>query len=140
MCGNDINPRQSLGGALAVLTSLQDKSEIPVMFGRLEFHHQNDTTYATLTGDDGSIHPGVKPIPGYRIGIHETGDLTQPARLSPYLYEFDMKTGTQDPSYHTPLTRPMKIEVGGDGIIGRRVSLFRANLNAPVAEGIIGYN
>ncbi len=38
------------------------------------------------------------------------------------------------------LGRPMKIEVGVDGIIGRRVSVWTQKGAGPVAEGIVGYN
>ena len=37
--------------------------------------------------------------------------------------------------------RPFKIEVGDDGIIGRRVSIWTQNGTVgPLAEGIVGYN
>jgi hypothetical protein len=38
------------------------------------------------------------------------------------------------------LERPMKIGVGVDGIIGRRVSVWTQQGVGPVAEGIVGYN
>jgi hypothetical protein len=38
------------------------------------------------------------------------------------------------------LCQPLMMGVGGDGIIGRRVTIWTLNATAPIAEGIVGYN
>jgi hypothetical protein len=75
----------------------------------------------------------------------ETGDLTRPATSSPLWSTFSLKPasevgGVQVRSMEVELGRPMKIEVGSDGIIGRRVTIWTQGCVEPVAEGIIGYN
>lgn len=47
------------------------------------------------------------------------------------------------PAIDVALATPVSLEVGNDGIIGRRVSLFSNSQTANrrlVAEGIIGFN
>lgn len=47
------------------------------------------------------------------------------------------------PAIDVALATPVSLEVGNDGIIGRRVSLFSNSQTASrklVAEGIIGFN
>ncbi|OTB04996.1 hypothetical protein M426DRAFT_320305 [Hypoxylon sp. CI-4A] len=150
MCGN--NSRQSCGGALAVL-SLPTRSTRfmpPAMTGRLTFHDCGKggpvATHATFTPDEDAVsYPDG--LDSCVVGIHETGDLTQSAIISPFLYKFSMarcpskqQEGQEYQPIEVPLSHPMKIEVGGDGIIGRRVTLWSKHAVDPIAEGIIGYN
>ncbi|KAL7627207.1 hypothetical protein AAE478_003983 [Parahypoxylon ruwenzoriense] len=154
MCGS--HSRQSYGGALAVLTRPQRRYR-PVsvaMAGSLTFHDRGNggstATHVTYT-------PGVNAtnsldgIDACVVVIHllvsETGDLTTSAIISPVLCRFSMAQGhripsenQQERSIEVPLTNPMRIEVGGEGIIGRRVTLWLEQGSNPVAEGIIGYN
>ncbi|CAJ2510243.1 Uu.00g061430.m01.CDS01 [Anthostomella pinea] len=149
MCGD--KSRQSLGGALAIL-SLPFQSTCatsPAMAGRLTFHSQgkggSTATHATFTADKGS-GSGFTDMESCVVGIHETGDLTRSAVISPFLHKFNMSPDVsllgcaKRRAMEVELRRPMKIEVGGDGIIGRRVSVWIARGVDPVAEGIIGYN
>lgn len=42
-----------------------------------------------------------------------------------------------------PLERPLSLEIGNDGIIGRRVSVcadYQTERQAIIAEGIVGFN
>ncbi|KAI0006896.1 hypothetical protein F4779DRAFT_543233 [Xylariaceae sp. FL0662B] len=148
MCGD--HPRQSYGGALAVL-SLPIRSTRSTPFittGRLTFHDRGQggtvATHATFV-PDGNDTAGSVDLETCIVGIHETGDLTRSAIISPFLHKFSMTQGCPEPdgrqrSMEVELSHPMKIEVGGDGIIGRRVTMWAPNAMDPVAEGIIGYN
>ncbi|KAI2602794.1 hypothetical protein GGR54DRAFT_644695 [Hypoxylon sp. NC1633] len=151
MCG-DLS-RQSYGGALAVLSfpPRSPRSMPPAMTGRLTFHDCGKggpmATHATFTPDKSSTGRSLDNLDSYVVGIHETGDLTKSAMISPFLYKFTMtqdnqslQDGQQEWLMEVPLSHPMKIEVGGDGIIGRRVTLWSQQAVDPIAEGIIGYN
>ncbi|KAI1384377.1 uncharacterized protein F4822DRAFT_361960 [Hypoxylon trugodes] len=151
MCGD--HSRQSCGGALAVLSlPLRSTRFLPqTMAGRLVFHDCGKgglvATHATFTPDESSISSSVSDIDTCIVGIHETGDLTKSAIISPFLYKFSIPQGRptsqdswQERSIEVPLSHPMKIEVGGDGIIGRRVTIWSQHAVDPIAEGIIGYN
>ncbi|KAI1272040.1 hypothetical protein F5Y07DRAFT_403813 [Xylaria sp. FL0933] len=138
MCG-DHNSRVSGGGALAVMGPPSIRTSIsPLpMAGRLLFHSRTEesshATHAIFTVDSST-------------GLDETGDLTKPATTSPSWATFSLNpaigtvVGAKAPSLEVELGRPMKIEVGIDGIIGRRVSVWTQNGAGPLAEGIVGYN
>ncbi|KAI1805573.1 hypothetical protein F4811DRAFT_209021 [Daldinia bambusicola] len=150
MCGN--HARQSRGGALAVLNLPLRNTRFmaPVMAGQLTFHDcgkgSSIATHATFIPDEENTNSSLADLDSYIVGIHETGDLTRSAIMSPFLYRFNI--ARTDPTLQSdqgrlievPLTHPMKIEVGGDGIIGRRVTLWSQHAVDPIAEGIIGYN
>ncbi|KAI1333504.1 hypothetical protein F5Y15DRAFT_343478 [Xylariaceae sp. FL0016] len=152
MCGD--NSRQSLGGALAILKMplRSHRDATPVMTGRLTFHRQLDgdatATHATLTADEANDCGLQGQDQHCTIGIHETGDLTRSAVISPFLYKFKVALAAPSSgsirearqSVDVELNQPLKIEVGGNGIIGRRVSVWTRHHADPVAEGIIGYN
>ncbi|KAI8962129.1 hypothetical protein F5Y11DRAFT_323914 [Daldinia sp. FL1419] len=150
MCGD--HSRQSCGGALAVLNLplRQTRFLPPVMAGRLTFHDcgkgSSVATHATFVPDEDSANGNFANLDSCIIGIHETGDLTRSAIISPFLYKFSMARtqstlqDDQERSMEVSLSHPMKIEVGGDGIIGRRVTLWSQDAIDPIAEGIIGYN
>lgn len=76
----------------------------------------------------------------------ESGDLTTSAIISPFRYKFSMSTVAPDShteSYHSmqaTLANSLEISVGGEGIIGRRVTIWAQNSTVPFAEGIIGFN
>lgn len=78
----------------------------------------------------------------------KTGDLLQEIEECGKFYEFPLKavsikneSGARE--IDVALATPVSLEVGNEGIIGRRVSLFSASPTASrrlVAEGIIGFN
>ncbi|KAI2776495.1 hypothetical protein F4815DRAFT_449287 [Daldinia loculata] len=150
MCGN--HSRQSRGGALAVLSlPLRTTRFMPaVTTGRLTFHDcgkgSSVATHATFVPDENSGNSSFTNLDSCIVGIHETGDLTRSAIISPFLYKFSLTRtqptlqDDQEHSIEVPLSHPMKIEVGGEGIIGRRVTLWSQHAIDPIAEGIIGYN
>ncbi|KAI1346589.1 hypothetical protein F5Y01DRAFT_297445 [Xylaria sp. FL0043] len=150
MCGGQ-NSRVSGGGALAVMgpPSIRTSTSPIPMAGRLLFHNRTDesshATHAVFTVDE-SPGFGSRTSESFVIMIHETGDLTKPATTSPSWATFSLNpaigtvVGAKVPSLEVELGRPMKIEVGIDGIIGRRVSVWTQNGAGPIAEGIVGYN
>ncbi|KAI0179912.1 hypothetical protein GGR52DRAFT_528985 [Hypoxylon sp. FL1284] len=147
MCGD--HTRQSYGGALAVLSLPGNTRPIPsTTAGRLVFHDcgkgSSTATHVTFTPDQDCT---ARSADSWVVAIHETGDLTKSAIISPFLHKFSMAQNHAAPhddrqarSVEVPLTYPVKIEVGSDGIIGRRVSLWSHQDADPIAEGIIGYN
>ncbi|KAI0874361.1 hypothetical protein GGS24DRAFT_500901 [Hypoxylon argillaceum] len=149
MCG-DHDSRVSLGGALAVLSPSPFRtstSPIPTA-GRLIFHSRkiesSIATHAIFTADP-SHETQLVTLEPCLVRIHETGDLTRPLTTSPSWATFSLKPAIgelkdQRWSMEVELDRPMKIEVGVDGIIGRRVSVWTQQGAGPVAEGIVGYN
>ncbi|KAI8627351.1 hypothetical protein F5Y19DRAFT_176302 [Xylariaceae sp. FL1651] len=150
MCG-DHHSRQSLGGALAVLSPPLPGHGISsaVMAGQLVFHDQGKggltATHVmfTINPPDGIHRVEREP---FLVRIHETGDLTSPAVTSPFWTTLRLKPalaeleGDNRPLVDVVLGQPMNIEVGVNGIIGRRVSVWTQHGLGPVAEGIIGYN
>ncbi|OTA60839.1 hypothetical protein K449DRAFT_383592 [Hypoxylon sp. EC38] len=121
------------------------------MAGRLTFHDCGQggsvATHVTFTPNENSASNSLASLDSYVVGIHETGDLTKSAIISPFLYKFSMaqdhsisQNDRQERSIEVPLSHPMKIEVGGDGIIGRRVTIWSQHASDPIAEGVIGYN
>ncbi|GAP89714.1 hypothetical protein SAMD00023353_3600080 [Rosellinia necatrix] len=151
MCG-EYHCRESLGGALAVLGPSPSQIGIPSvqMVGRLVFHNKvgenSVATHAVFTADPSPPSPYPSTTGPCLVRIHETGDLTRPATTSPSWAAFSLKPivgATGDGrrlSVEVELERPLKIEVGVDGIIGRRVSIWTQQGTGPVAEGIVGYN
>lgn len=77
------------------------------------------------------------------------GDMTQPAHQSGMFQQFRLNTSAeQGHALETALDKPVKLNVGGDGIIGRRVSMLQQRSpRSPhplqrllQAEGIVGFN
>jgi hypothetical protein len=83
-------------------------------------------------------------------GKHSSiGDLTQPTHQSGMFQQFRLDPNPKrGHSLETALDKPVLLNVGGDGIIGRRVSLLQQHspysrhpLPEPLlAEGIVGFN
>lgn len=71
-----------------------------------------------------------------------SGDLTKPVGESGLLQQFTISppgdlTGVET-GYEMALNESVSLNVGGDGIIGRRVSMTRGG--RLVADGIVGFN
>ncbi|KAI0406642.1 hypothetical protein F4802DRAFT_88813 [Xylaria palmicola] len=146
MCG-DSSPRDSLGGALAVLSPLQfsaGASALPLS-GRLVFYNGKTAsamaTHAIFTPDSSLERDPMKTEPCV-LRVHETGDLRTPLAESPSLTTSMLKpvAGIIGNSLEFELERPLTIGFGNDGIIGRKVSIWTQHGAGPLAEGIIGYN
>ncbi|KAK4114656.1 hypothetical protein N656DRAFT_843380 [Canariomyces notabilis] len=79
------------------------------------------------------------------VSIHLTGDLTKPVSDSGLLRQFTLCRGCEavngdgDGSlFEMPLREALSMNVGQDGIIGRRVSMTRGG--ELLADGIVGFN
>ncbi|RYP51862.1 hypothetical protein DL769_010747 [Monosporascus sp. CRB-8-3] len=156
----------------------EDKSNntdsFPFLSGKLVFHSQQSgttstvATHATFTphalpgpnSETAGAAPDTINMADYVVGIHASGDLLTPASQSPVLYQFELSegaprrtdTGARPCSTEVRLARPLPLGVGGDGIIGRRVTVWSRRRRAacggegdeaallPVAEGIVGFN
>lgn len=73
-----------------------------------------------------------------------SGDLTRNASECGLFRQFPLKTPpTSNDFVESQLQGPLSLEVGGDGIIGRRVSVYSrlaTGQDKIVAEGIVGFN
>lgn len=75
-----------------------------------------------------------------------TGDLTIPPANCTQLNRFTIpqllwQESSDDSTIHAALMQNLPLEVGGDGIIGRRMSV--SPMDSPssyIAEGIVGFN
>ncbi|KAI0452190.1 hypothetical protein F5B21DRAFT_351597 [Xylaria acuta] len=152
MCG-DWPPRISVGGALAVMSpSLPiNKSLITgsswQLFGRLLFKDvgggSSMATHAIYVPDSPLWVEMIRVhLDNCVVKIHEAGDLTKPAAESPLWATLSLKpvehVGIESVMYE--LERPVKTEVGDDGIIGRRVSIWLRESTESLSEGIVGFN
>lgn len=150
MCGN--STRQSQGGALVVLSPSRRISGGPMApgsAGRLIFHDKDHgslmATHATFAMEPAS-NTAATDATKYMVGIHATGDLTTSAIISPFIYKFNLEKEPSNEDMDEPdtletrLDRPLAVAVGGEGIIGRRVTLWEQHATEPFAEGIVGYN
>ncbi|KAK6953448.1 hypothetical protein Daesc_005752 [Daldinia eschscholtzii] len=120
MCGD--HTRQSRGGALAILSLPLRSTRFmpPVMAGQLTFHDcgkgSSVATHATFIPDESNSNSSFVDLDSCIVGIHETGDLTRSAIMSPFLYRFSMaraqptSQSDQGRSVEVSLTHPMKIE------------------------------
>ncbi|KAK7953875.1 hypothetical protein PG996_014760 [Apiospora saccharicola] len=147
MCGD--TSRQSYGGAIAILNPLERISGgLPDMdtgvSGRLVFHSARDDTLATGATFTHAENVGCCDGTTYTIGIHKSGDLTTSAFVSPFIHKFSLdgkdpdRSSTGSRTLSTSLSHPLRIEVGHEGIIGRRVTVWKQGGVSPLAEGIIG--
>ncbi|KAI1362798.1 hypothetical protein F5Y08DRAFT_261367 [Xylaria arbuscula] len=169
MCG-DHSSRQATGGACAVLQPSPFPFHISPDLsartkGRLQFFRgktPDQPTTAVLVLE--SHEPRPSHTGPFWVQVYEEGDLTKPAGCLKPWAEFPVTTvlaesmqsiGVDGKPHEwskelPPLkTEPRKlcgIEVGADGIIGRRVCVWRHNgvLGEPrrddLAEGIVGHD
>ncbi|KKA29474.1 hypothetical protein TD95_003401 [Thielaviopsis punctulata] len=139
MCGPD-NSTRARGGALAALQPLSDRSGVQC---DLTFHTPGcpSAPLATHLRLESADLAGDEEM---RIIIHKSGDLSKPAHecgsLNEFEISFDSDSESDDGSSMTDilLAKPIDIGVGGDGVIGRRISLVMDG--ECIAQGIIGFN
>jgi hypothetical protein len=156
MCGPQTpRPSQALGGALAVLSAPLTSTHAPFS-GQLVFHaapgaagDSSLATHATFTPSSsaelGHLH---NSLDGCVVGIHATGDLRAAHRSEDaMLHRLDFRQAypslTRTRSTQILLEEPLEIAVGGQGIIGRKISVWwdkGDGEGVTVAEGIVGFN
>ncbi|KAG6092198.1 hypothetical protein E4U30_005737 [Claviceps sp. LM220 group G6] len=146
MCGPDITNRPR-GGALAALTSAKrELSCHHVLEGDLAFHTpgQPGSCQATHARFTPSEQCSLGELDRLRVVIHLMGDMTKAAEDCGLFRQFTLcNAHTSRRYFELPLQSPLSLEVGNDGIIGRRVSLSletRPGSEDLVAEGIVGFN
>ncbi|KAG4267123.1 hypothetical protein FPRO06_10267 [Fusarium proliferatum] len=144
MCGPE-NTNRPRGGALAALNPPNNSISSNIC-GDLAFHtpgspSSSRATHARLTpGEECSIK-GFSDL--YVVIQSSSGDLTRNANECGLFRQFSLQTPPTSREYvELPLQGPLSLEVGGDGIIGRRVSVYSrlASGDKIVAEGIVGFN
>ncbi|RBR20409.1 hypothetical protein FVER53590_07509 [Fusarium verticillioides] len=141
MCGPEFTNRPR-GGALAALNP-PINSILFNICGDLAFHtpgspSSSRATHARLTPSEECSMKGFSDL---YVVIH--GDLTRNASECGLFCQFSLQTTPTSREYvELPLQGPLSLEVGGDGIIGRRVSVYSrlASGDKIVAEGIVGFN
>ncbi|KAF5539850.1 hypothetical protein FMEXI_8708 [Fusarium mexicanum] len=141
MCGPGYTNRPR-GGALAALNPPINSISSNIC-GDLAFHtpgspSSSRATHARLTPSE---ECSIKGFSDLYVVIH--GDLTRNASECGLFRQFSLHTSPTSREYvELPLQGPLSLEVGGDGIIGRRVSLYSrlASGDKIVAEGIVGFN
>ncbi|KAF2501052.1 hypothetical protein BU16DRAFT_577317 [Lophium mytilinum] len=154
MCNGE-SSRASQGGLVAILHPLYDSNKTFHKAARSQTWHlffndiqsgQTDSTMVQFSQDLDLMTSSRAS----RVDIHRDGDLSQsvsPTASSPQtpLYSFPVRpeglwktTGGAEMG----ISPRLPLEVGGDGIVGRRVSVVsetRAGETC-IAEGIIGWN
>ncbi|KAF8543891.1 hypothetical protein BDD12DRAFT_873869 [Trichophaea hybrida] len=131
MC-NGFSTRTSAGGAIAVLrptSTLLDSC-------CLQFH--NNPSDSSPTNLSYILHG---TIPDYEVRIHSLGDLTVGASSAgEIVYSLLLlKAAAAAGSGLLALDRRLELGVGGDGIIGRVISVVGKG-GVVLGEGIIGWN
>ncbi|KAF5580023.1 hypothetical protein FPCIR_10853 [Fusarium pseudocircinatum] len=143
MCGPEFTNRPR-GGALAALNPPINSISSNIC-GDLAFHtpgspSSSRATHARLTPSEECSMKGFSDL---YVVIHSSGDLTRNASECGLFRQFSLQTTPTSREYvELPLQGPLSLEVGGDGIIGRRVSVYSrlASGDKIVAEGIVGFN
>ncbi|KAK4138463.1 hypothetical protein BT67DRAFT_431070 [Trichocladium antarcticum] len=92
-------------------------------------------------------HP-LTPSARFLVSIHKTGDLTKPLADSGLMQQFTLydishahdanANDNSSSGFEMVLSETLSLNVGDDGIIGRRVSMRRGG--ELVGDGIVGFN
>ncbi|KAG6010353.1 hypothetical protein E4U21_006917 [Claviceps maximensis] len=146
MCGPDTANRPR-GGALAALTTAaHDSHSHNSLQGDLAFHTpghpgSSQATHARFTPSQGC---SLGDLDTMHVTIHSIGDMTKKADDCGLFRQFTLHNEHTSRRYvELPLDSPLSLEVGGGGIIGRRVSVCwttKAGTENSFAEGIVGFN
>ncbi|TID24066.1 putative oxoglutarate iron-dependent oxygenase protein [Venturia nashicola] len=145
MCNGD-SSRVAQGGAIAVLSPSHRQIECPrsgTLAGRLYFQQgigASNRTAIRFEGIDNS-HPEV--LRGCQITIHDHGNLLRPVdhRDEGIRFAFQPTSSGERSTAHMEYEKELVLSVGGDGIIGRRISVFKDDpTRILLAEGVVGWN
>ncbi|KZL85830.1 hypothetical protein CI238_05749 [Colletotrichum incanum] len=149
MCGPDTctKPR---GGALAVLNqpfSQPGATETRLRLrGDLAFHTPGKpsspfATHARITGGNDC---DLQSLADIVVVIHKSGDLTRRPEDCGLFRRIAFSSASvleNGSTVELALQSPISLQVGDDGIIGRRVSVFpKSEMENACAEGIVGFN
>ncbi|KAF1350095.1 hypothetical protein BDV97DRAFT_353212 [Delphinella strobiligena] len=139
MCGD--SSRVAVGGTIAILKgkAVDNLPDISLLF------NSNESASTTATFQS-AANSAQKEYERCQIIIHRSGDLRLKPNPEDILHSFQVapKAYSSQSNSHDSFQLPLKLDlgVGGDGIIGRRVSLVRrTSMGADVLrQGIIGWN
>ncbi|TLD16477.1 uncharacterized protein PgNI_02139 [Pyricularia grisea] len=151
MCGHDTSGKPR-GGAIAVLNSSMTSPQTCGWCAELTFHTPGRpgsplATHARLTSVGGE---DLADFTKTSVLIHQSGDFTRCAEDCGLFRSFDFQSAVLVDgglALEMELPHPMEIQVGDNGIIGRRVSMRRMSggesmhsQQLSTAEGIVGFN
>ncbi|KAL5612677.1 hypothetical protein BROUX41_004228 [Berkeleyomyces rouxiae] len=137
MCGPDNSTRPRIGALAALRSSpgIDDCTECDLIFYTPGSPRSSTATHIRMEAK------GLLAEKDIRVIIHETGELQKTVDQCGFFVDYSL--GKQlvldsDEVNEFVLPQPCSLEIGGQGIIGRRVSLMLDD--CAVAEGIIGVN
>ena len=144
MC-HSLSSRTSQGGAIAVLhpRAIPESTKSLSIQGHILFQHNGDLSGETQAMFQRSDSNNSDPFPGCYVVIHHDGNLNATPSAGPAFCQFQL------PPHESPacgwlridLRMPLELTVGGDGVIGRRVTIHAdSGMDVIIAEGIIGWN
>ncbi|KAG8159208.1 hypothetical protein KVR01_010869 [Diaporthe batatas] len=112
---------QDLSGQVVFFNNLDSKSTLATHVKFVPFHSQQ-------------IRHDLK------FTIFSTGDLTVPTAECKQIETFTLPMTLSD-ALESRLAQQLLLEVGGDGVIGRRIAItLQTSSETGVAEGIVGFN
>ncbi|KAM0744554.1 hypothetical protein ACQRIT_001043 [Beauveria bassiana] len=159
MCGGPETVHRPRGGALVALNPPRGASPTALLTGDLTFHtpgqpNSTEATHARLAFDE--KQPERLLPSDLCVIIHTGGDLTMNASDCGLFRQLRLSAtrsssgggAHQDPFFFEwPLPQALSLQVGSEGIIGRRVSVYaedrddeRREQRTVLAEGIVGFN
>ncbi|KAM3506014.1 hypothetical protein MY10362_002618 [Beauveria mimosiformis] len=155
MCGGPETVHRPRGGALVALNPPRGASPTALLTGDLTFHtpgqpNSTEATHARLAFDE---EQPERLLPSdLCVIIHTGGDLTIKASDCGLFRQLRLSAtrsaggGAQDAFFEWPLPQALSLQVGSEGIIGRRVSVYaeedgdEQRERRVLAEGIVGFN
>ncbi|OAA47174.1 hypothetical protein BBO_02629 [Beauveria brongniartii RCEF 3172] len=161
MCGGPETVHRPRGGALVALNPPRGASPTALLIsGDLTFHtpgqpNSTEATHARLAFDE---EQPERLLPSdLCVIIHTGGDLTMKTSDCGLFRQLRLSAtrsvgggggggGAQDAFFEWPLPQALSLQVGSDGIIGRRVSVYaeedgdEQRERTVLAEGIVGFN
>ncbi|KAK1835868.1 hypothetical protein QBC39DRAFT_339820 [Podospora conica] len=131
MCGHEDTPSPAPRVGACVNFFSPDHGHL----GNLVFHNPQTPTSSLATHVQYSSTDGVGLRDDVLVSIHVTGDLTKPVAECGLFHQFSLSRRSRS---EIVLEDHLTLDVGDDGIIGRRVSMIRDG--ELVADGIVGFN
>ncbi|KAK6362653.1 hypothetical protein TWF730_000108 [Orbilia blumenaviensis] len=130
--------RESEGGAIAILRG-QGRQSGALFNAKITLKNLDDDipTQATILFEKTNRFPSLGAC---ALIIHQDGNLNyeDPAQAPLHHIPFDLYNNQACEACNVSLPARLDLGVGGQGVIGRKVSLM--NSRQVIAEGIIGWN
>ncbi|KAJ6779399.1 hypothetical protein PWT90_03954 [Aphanocladium album] len=147
MCGGPETVNRPRGGALVALNPPRGASSTAIT-GDLTFHTPGqpdsmEATHARLAFDE---HLETSIPSDLHVVIHSGGDLTKTASDCGLFRQLRLSANEAGSGafLEWPLQHSLSLQVGSEGIIGRRVSVYSEDSQQSertiLAEGIVGFN